>query len=192
MDIFKQLNWLDIFVVIILFRIGYIALKSNFPLEFFKLLGIITAIYLSLHYYASFSDYLAQRITTAKEKVPLEFLDFFVFVVLAIIGYLVGVILRGFICRFIKMEAADRLNKWGGLVLGIVRAYLSASLIIFMLVISSIGYFKNSVDKSYSGRNLFKAAPATYTWLWNNLFSRFMTKEKFNSVVIEVEKDINK
>ena len=66
------------------------------------------------------------------------------------------------------------------------------SLVMFMLFISSIGYFKDSVDRSYSGRNLFKAAPATYTWLWNNLFSKFMTKEKFNGVVLEVEKDINK
>lgn len=192
MNIFKQLNWVDIFVVIILFRIGYIAMKNGFSVEIFKLLGVITAIYLSLHYYTSFSDWVAQRITLAKEKAPLEFLDFCVFVILIIIGYLVWAILREVICRYIKMEAVPSLNKWGGLVLGITRAYFSVGLIIFMLAISSISYFKDSVSNSYSAGFFFKVAPTTYSWLWNNLTSKFMTQEKFNGVVLEVEKDINK
>lgn len=190
LDILKQFNWLDIFVVILLFRICYISLRNGLAAEFFKLLGTLTALYLALHYYTVLSDWINQRQFILKEKMPLEFLDFLLFVLLTVLGYVIFVILREAFSRFIKMEAKARLNKWGGLVLGIARGFLLSSLIIFMLVISSISYFKDSVISSYSGRRLFKVAPATYTRLWNSLLSKFMSKEKFNPTVLEVQDNL--
>ncbi len=191
LGIIKQFNWVDILVIIILFRIGYIAIKNGLLWEFFKLLGTILAVYLSLHYYTLLSDMMGQRLPSIKEKAPLEFLDFLSFVVLAIIGYLIFVSLRIVFHRFIKMEAVPNLNKWGGLVLGIGRGFLLAGLITFMLAISSINYLRNSVNDSYSGRQLFKVVPNTYSWLWNNIASKFMTGEKFNKTILEVQKDLH-
>lgn len=188
LEIIKQFNWVDFLVVIILFRICYIGAKSGFSLELFKFLGILSAIYLSLHYYTMLSDFFRNRI--AVKSLPLEFLDFLSFIVLAILGYLVFVSLRSVFYRFIKMEATPKLNKGGGFILGIGRGFLVAGLIIFMLVISSIGYLKNSVNDSYLGKRLVKVAPATYSALWNKLMSKFMTKEKFNQTVLEVQKDL--
>ncbi len=184
-DIIKQFNWVDIFVVIVVFRICYISLKNGLAKEFFKLLGTLTAIYISLHYYIVICDFIRKSLPT--EKVPLEFLDFLVFTVLAILGYLVFVLLRSIFHRFIKMEAVPKLNKWGGLVLGILRSFLLAGLIIFMLAISSIGYFKKSTENSYFGKRFFNIAPNTYSWLWNTITSKFMTAEKFNNKVTEFQ-----
>lgn len=189
LNIIKQFNWLDIIVVIILFRICYIAVKSGLPVELFKILGTLLAIYLSLHYYTMLSDFFRNRI--AVKSLPLEFLDFLSFTVLAILGYLIFVSLRVLFYRLIKMEAAPQLNKWGGLILGVGRGILLGGLIIFMLIISSVGYLKNSVKDSYSGKRLFKVAPATYSALWDNLMSKFATKEKFNSTILEVQKYIS-
>ena len=50
-EIIKQFNWVDIFVIILSVRVLYIAVKNGLPVELFKLLGTIAAIYLSLHYY---------------------------------------------------------------------------------------------------------------------------------------------
>lgn len=187
LNIVKQFNWVDIVVVILLFRIAYVATKNGLPLEIFKLLGTVLAIYLALHYYTGLSDWIGGRLPVAQEKTPLEFLDFIVFIILAILGYLIFVLLRSIFYRFIKMDAVPRLNKWGGLVLGIIRGFLTVGLVVFMLAISSIGYLKNSVDESYSSSRLLKIAPTTYTGLWNNFMSKFMSKEKFNTTVTQIQ-----
>lgn len=187
LNIIKQFNWVDILAVVIFFRILYVAAKNGLPVEFFKLLGTISALYLGLHYYTAASDWLRQRLLGINEKMPLEFLDFLSGIVLVMAGYLIFVLLRSVFYRFIKMEAVPGLSKWGGLVLGFLRAYLLLGLIIFMLVISSIAYFKKSVSGSYSGARLFRVAPEAYGWLWNNLASKFMSQEKFNPTVFEVQ-----
>lgn len=191
LDILKQFNWLDILIIIILFRIGYSAMKIGIPLEFFKFLGTILAIYLAMHYYTSLVDWLMQRAHVTKERIPLEFLEFLAFIFLAIVGYLIILSLRVVFSHFIKMEATPNLNKWMGLVLGIIRGFLLASLIIFILVISSTAYLKRSVVNSYFGRRIVNLAPNTYSWVWNKITSKFITDEKFNETILEVQKDLN-
>lgn len=190
LDIIKKLNWVDVFVIIILVRIGYVAFKTGFTIELFKLLGTVFAIYVSLHYYTVISDTILRRGATT-EKVPLEFTDFVSFLLLVIAGYLVFVFLRSVFYRFIKMEVAPNLQKWGGLVLGMLRGFLCVSLIIFILVICSFDYSKDSVKDSYTGKSLFKIPPATYSWLWNNVTSKFMNNEKFNKTILEIQDDFS-
>ena len=190
-DILKEFNWLDIFVIILLIRECYIASKTGLPIEIFKFLGTVAAIYIGLHYYTVVSDAIGLRFPYFKEKTPLRFLDFLSCAILAIIGYLVFLSLRVAFHRFIKMEAVPNLNKWGGLILGIVRGFLTVSLIIFVMILSDITYFKKSAVGSYSGKQLFEVSPNTYGWLWNNITSKFMTTEKFNKAVLEVKKDLN-
>lgn len=185
LNIFQQFNWLDIFVVTVLFRIGYVSLKRGLPVEIFKLLGTLTATYLSLHYYSLISLFFQQRLFN--QKGPLLILEFFVFLVLVILGYLIFVFLRSIFYRFIKMEAVSYLNRWGGLVLGLIRGVLFVGLIVFMLVFSGINYFTVSAEHSFLGRRLFDIAPATYSWLWNVVASKFMTAEKFNHRITEIQ-----
>lgn len=191
LELFRQFNWVDIFVIILLVRIGYVSFKTGFTIELFKLLGTICAIYLGMHYFTYISDALFRK-GAGLDKTPLEFSDFLAFFVLALAGYAVFVLLRSVFYRFIKMEAAPNLQKWGGLGLGMFRAFLCAGLAIFMLVISSFSYLKNSVAESYSGKNFFNIAPSTYSWLWNNVGSRFISGEKFNKAILEIQRDFVK
>ena len=181
----KQFNWVDIFVIVILIRVCWAAVKGGFLAELFKILGTISAIYLALHYYIGLSDSIRERIPF--KNVPLDFLDFVFFIVLAITGYLLFVVLRQATLKFINMEPIAQLNKWGGLILGITRAFLLSSLLIFMLLISSISYLKNSVINSFSGEYFSKIAPGVYGSIWNGVTSKFMTKEKFNQTVLETK-----
>lgn len=185
LNILKQCNWVDVFFVILLIRICYVAIKNGFSVELFKLLGTISAAYLSLHYYIIFPDYIVGRI--GGKFIPLEYLTFFSFVGLAILGYLIFILLSKVFSRFIQMEAVPNLNRWGSLILSIIRSFLLVSLIIFIFVIAPTAYFRNSVNNSYSGKRLFKIAPTTYTWLWNSIMSKFRTQEKFNETISEVQ-----
>ncbi len=185
-NILKQINWVDIFVLIVVLRICYVSVKSGFPAEIFKLCGTLTALYVALHYYAPLADYL-NGLFSLGGRVSSEFQRFVIFLVLAGAGYGIFVLLRNIFSHFIKMEALSALNKWGGLVLGLVRSALSVSLILFIMTISSIGYLKTSVENSYLGTKLFCAAPDTYTWIWSNIASKFAANQGYNSAVTDVK-----
>ncbi|MCM8795922.1 MAG: CvpA family protein [Candidatus Omnitrophica bacterium] len=189
LTILKQFNWVDILVIILYLRIIYIAFKSGLIAEFFKLLGTLLAIYLALHYFTFLSDWVSARLPVVREKAPLESLDFLCFVILTLVGYFSFVLLRSVFSRIIKTEAMPGLNRWGGFILGLIRGYLVVGLVIFMFVISSISYLKKSTQHAYTGRHLFQVAPATYKWFWEKVASKFMTHEKFNATLSEIQED---
>jgi len=189
LDIVRQWNWVDILVIIISVRICYVAMKSGFTVELFKLLGIILAIYLSLHYYTTLADFAKERLKI--KFIPLEFIDFLSFLILCTLGYLICAALREAIHHFVKMQPLPKLNRWGGLALGICRAFLFCGLLIFILVISTVAYFKKTVSSSYLGKRMFQIAPGTYSGLWDGIMSKFMTAEKFNATIQEVQENFN-
>lgn len=188
LNMLKEINWVDILVVIFAIRTIFVAVKTGFLVDIFKLLGTISAIYLGMHYYTRLSD-LARGMIKIEDKMPLEFLDFICFVLLALAGYLIFWGLRTSFKFFFKAEAVPALSKWGGLLSGAVRTILLISLLMFMLVISSVPYLKDSVSKSYSGKKIFNIAPATYFYVWKNFFSKFVTNEKSNNTILEVQRD---
>ncbi len=189
LNMLKQFNWLDIFILIMIFRICYIAIKSGFTTELFKFLGTLTAIYLAMHYSVLIADYIHKQLP-ATDKVPLQFVDFLVLLFLAAAGYLLFVLIRTLSNHFIKIEAISTLNKWGGLILGGFRSVLLVSLISFTLVVSGIPYFMNSVKHSYLGPRLILVAPNTYTWIWTNIFSKFMTFENEGNIAENIKKEL--
>lgn len=60
------------------------------------------------------------------------------------------------------------------------------SLVMYILVVSPVGYLKDSVASSYSGKYLFKVAPAIYSGLWKGIASKFISQEKFNQNILEI------
>ena len=188
-DILKHLNWIDIFIVIVIIRVCYISLATGFTIELFKLLGTIFSIYLSLHYYTVISNLIRDWLSSDKAAfgivVPVTF------VLLAILGYLVFSLLRNLIFRFIKMEAASGLNKWGGLIIGVFRSILLAGLIVFMLLVGGLPYFTASIKNSYSGLRFSTIAPATYTVIWDGFASKFFPDEIFNKAVLKIQENIS-
>ncbi len=185
LEIFAKTNWVDIVIVIVSCRICYVAMRTGFSVEIFKFFGSLLSIYVSMHYYPFLSDFVGQFIKM--EGDGLAFMDFISFMVLAVLGYTFFILMRHTFSRFIKLEAVPNLNKFGGLFLGMFRALFLSSLIIFGCIISTLDYMKSSVHSSFLGPQILSVAPNTYTWMWDNLMSKFMTSEKFNSTVLEAQ-----
>lgn len=181
--ILSRINWIDVFVVMLFIRISYVALKTGFPIELFKLLGAFLSVYLAMHYYTSLSSSLAQKLNL--KTLSAEVLNFAAFIFLAVLGYLVFMFLRVIFCRFIKMDAVPGLNRWGALLLGMARGFLLASLILYIFVISPLAYFGDSLEKSYCAKGIFKIAPFAYRAAWDGVASKFFTGEKVNETVLE-------
>lgn len=183
-----KLKWFDFFIIILLLRTCYIAVKCGIIIEIFKTLGLILAIFLSLHFYTAVSESLNARFSMS--AIPLEFLDFLVFVILAICGYFAFLILRMTFSRLVKTEAVSLFNKWGGLTLGILRGILLIGFVTYALVISSVIYLKTSVNNSYFGKTTLGIAPSVYRGLWEVIVSKFSAKDSYNQYVDETENSL--
>jgi len=183
-DVLLRLNWVDIIVIILVIRVSYISVKSGFPVEVFKLLGTICSIYLSLHYYLVLGDLLRGSFTSV---IPENYLNFLCFLALASLGYLLFFLLRTALYHFVDVKAVPALSKWGGLITGLLRDILLIGLIVFAFSISTVSYLSESANKSYIASRFLKTAPATYSWIWNNITSKFIPNEKFNKTVVESE-----
>ena len=186
MGILKQINWIDILILVFFLRIAFVSLKSGLPVEFFKLLGTISAIYVAMQYYIKLALLLADK--TGIENLSLEIVKLICFIILASAGYLLFVLVRMLVCRFLKMEAVPELNMWGGFITGICRGALLISLILFVLVLSNVKYLNKSVRNSYSAKTFFVLAPGTYKFLWRSVFSKIEPDSRLNKEVIAYEK----
>jgi uncharacterized membrane protein required for colicin V production len=184
-NILRQINGVDLIIAIILVKVCYTAVKTGLVTEAFKLLGTIAATYLSFHYFTTLADFMRGGAVT--KSMGLEFIDFLAFVLLALLGYAFFIVVRLAFGRFIKAEAAPRLNKIGALILGVVRGFLAASLIVFMLVISSVSVVKEMATAAYFGRNIVKISFSLYSGMWNGFFSKIMPHENFNDTLLEIQ-----
>ena len=107
------------------------------------------------------------------------------FLSVLVFDYFLFFLFRTALYHFVDVKAVPALSKWGGLVTGFLRDILLIGLIIFAFSISSVTYLANSANKSYIASRFSKVAPATYSWIWNNITSKFIPSEKFNNAVLE-------
>lgn len=189
-NIITQINGVDLIIAIILAKVCYIAVKSGMVTEAFKLLGVITATYLSLHYFTSLADIMRGR--SATSAMNLEFIDFVSFLLLALLGYGFFVVARMAFAHFIKAEAVPRVNKIGGLVLGLVRGFLAAGLIVFMLIISSVSITRDMAANSYFGSRIYKISYSLYGGMWNGFFSKILPHESYNRTLLEIQSNLSR
>jgi len=188
LDILRQFNWFDIFIVFLLLKIGYTSVKNGFVVELFKFLGTVFAIYISFHYFTVLSDIFMKRVPD-EQGFPLPFMDYVVCLVLIISIYLFFVLLRNLVCHFVKMEAVPTLSKWGGFILGIGRGIIVSSLIAFLFFISTVDYLSASAKNSYISRRIFNVSISTYDAAWNGLMNKLAPNEKHNRTITEIQQN---
>lgn len=184
-SIIKAINWVDICVLVLLFRIVYIAFKNGVVHEIFKVFCTVAALYISLHYYKALAAGLRGLLKLRDDA--FVSLDFFIFLALVILIFVVFFFLRKIFSKALKVEIVPTINKWGSFIFGLARTLLAASLLMFMLVLSGVDFLSNGVQQSYSAKYIAGIAPAVYSSLWNGIFSKFFSGEKINDNVLEAQ-----
>ena len=149
------INWVDLIVIIFLIRGGYIGLSRGFSVELFKVLGAIASSVLSLLYYNKLGLWLSSH-----SFLSLEVADFLSFVILFFTLLFIFKAVRVLLFRILHLELFCGLERWGGLILGIGRSIVFASLFLFTLTLLPVTYLKQSVEnESFSGPYLKDVAP---------------------------------
>ena len=184
----EQVNWIDVLVLIILIRTTYIAVRTGFPSEVFKLGGTICAIWLACHYYTRLGDFIRSYFSL-QGQVWVNLLDALAVFALAFLGYAIFVGIRLVFTILIKIEAVSLLNRWGAFILGLLRWSLVTSLLFFLIAVSVAGYLRSSLYSSFSGPRLIKLTPGVYLYFWDKLMNRFMDEQAFNREAVELSED---
>ncbi len=57
----KSINWIDAALVFLFIRMIFVGVKNGFISEFFKSLGVVAAVFVSLHYYSYLAAWVAKK-----------------------------------------------------------------------------------------------------------------------------------
>jgi uncharacterized membrane protein required for colicin V production len=159
MEIISRINWVDVLVVILMIRMSYIASREGLSHEIFPFIGSIVMAVVSLHYYKVLGAFISQGLS----GIPVELSNFFSFLILvAAMGFLVR-FLKGVLDKIVNVKWHPLIEKFGGLTVGVARAYIITSIVLIFLILMPLPYLQWSVrDRSLTGKRVLMAGPEIY------------------------------
>ncbi len=159
MDILRHMNWVDVLAVIIIIRISYIAFQDGLSHEIFPVITVVARIVICLNYYNKIGRYISENLL----KMPLPVANFLSFLVLAVGTGLIFKLVRMLLDKIIKVEWHPLIERFGGLLFGMVRAFLVTSLVMMTITLAPFKYLQWSVrDKSVTGMYILRIGPSIY------------------------------
>ncbi len=175
-EFLKSFNWIDILLAVIALRIIFIGFKRGVVVEFFKLLGTVFAVFITLHYYSSLS-----RVFQNFLRLPSGFADFLCFAILWIVVVIVFKLIRDGFLILLKIEAHSIFERWGSLFFSVVRVLLVGSLTVLFLRVVNLEYFNAHLQESLFSQKLAQIAPQVYEKSFNGFISKFFPTEELNT-----------
>ena len=155
---FSRINWVDVLAVILLVRMGYIGLRLGLGAELVKLVGLIAGFVVGFRYYQEVGDFLARRTFLSTEWVSMLTMV----LIVAVVYFVVTRIMR-LLEKLVQINFEKKLNQVGGLVAGLVRGLLIASVALVACQQLSAPTLQESIQQhSMSGRMVSQVAPAVY------------------------------
>lgn len=156
MDIVTKLNWVDVLVIIIMLRTSYVAFQDGLSHEIFPLIGVFLSLVLSLAYYNGIAFIISQNIA-----IPISILKFLSFTAIFVAVIFAFKLLRLILDKIIKVTWHPLIEKFGGLLAGVVKASIVTSAILIILALLPLSYIKWSImDRSLTGIYFLKVGPS--------------------------------
>ncbi|MBI3315276.1 MAG: CvpA family protein [Candidatus Omnitrophica bacterium] len=179
---FRSINWVDVVLLVLFVRTVFISVKTGLIAEVFRLLGLVTALFVGLHHYAFAAEFLAK-----KTFLPLADLRFLVFTILVCAVILVFKFARDGILLLFKVKTNHQgFDKYGAGVLGAVRGWLLCSTVLFAVFLVSHPLVHAQAFSSWGHKVAARAAPDTYSFLFHQVIGKLFEGQKFNADVFTV------
>ena len=178
----KSINWVDVALVVLLVRVIFIGVKNGFIAEVCKFLGVFVALFVSLHYYSV----LAAKIHGAVHG-SLAVWEFVSFILLVITGYgLFWAIRLGLSLLFKAETQHEGFDKYAAGLLSIGRGFLTASLVVFGLLLTAHPWISHQTFHSVAFRLIGKTASHTYSLVFHQVVDKLFAGQHFNDTVYQV------
>lgn len=175
MKILQYLSWIDVVLILLFIRILYSGIKKGFIAECFKVLAAVVGVYIAFHFYDPLSTAIGGFLPASTSLLHVVSL-----ILLWVINLVVFRIIRQGLQVVINMEAHKNLNQWGGSVLSLFRFIVSASLLLFAMLLTNVDGVKDAVFQSHMSKKILKVAPMLYEKVHLSVVDRFFASEKFN------------
>lgn len=160
MEIVTKINWVDILVAILMIRMSYVAFRDGLGRQIFPFFGSILIVIFALHYYLQIGSGLYYNLG----YIPIEIWNFLSFLGIVVVLFIIIKLLSGLVEKVIKVEWHPALEKFGGLIIGVMRAYIITAIVIMVLALAPLPYLQWSIrDRSLTGRYFLMAGPEVYT-----------------------------
>ena len=140
---------------------GYVGLRSGLPAELLKLFAVLGGFFLSFSLYGQIGLFLA-----SVSFLSLPWAEALSLITLVVLLYLGLTRLGRLLEPFIKVAFNERINSVGGLVLGLIRGGLVASILLVILLELPSNYLERLIrGRSLTGKSVSEIAPTVYDGL---------------------------
>jgi len=176
-----NLNAVDVFMALVIAMIIFIGAKEGIVAGLVKLLGVVCLTVITLHYYVPFADYLRAKFFGKDAET-----EFFAFSLLAIpILAMFALISRGWVL-ILKIKLHAFADRWGGVVLSLLRSYLLCGLIFLAFLISKNDFAEPRARQSVSRYMFGNAAAGFYEASYASVIKKFFPGEEINEDVFKL------
>ncbi len=159
MEILAKINWVDVLILIIVLRTSYVSLQDGLSHEILPLAGSVCMLVFSLHYYNRIALFLYNGGFT----LPMELLNPAGFILSAVVIGILFKFIKVMIDKIIKVSWHPLIEKFGGLLAGVVRGAILTSTILITIVLIPLPYLQWSVrDRSLTGVYFLRIGPVIY------------------------------
>lgn len=167
------LNFVDLFLAIMIVAIIRSGARKGIIAEVFKLLGISCVIFVTLHYYARFANVL--RVQFFGKEASTEFLAFSI---LGILVFVIFILISKWWVLVLKIKFPEKIDRYGGIVLSLMRSYFACGLIFFVLILAKHEYVSPGARQSVSCHIFRYVAVDFYKATHSVLVEKFFPNER--------------
>jgi uncharacterized membrane protein required for colicin V production len=158
MEIIKNINWLDIIVLVLVVRGVYMGAKRGLTAELFNFFGIIISLILAIQWYSRVADVLILNFS-----LPIWLSKFLCFVVITQIIRITFKYSLALLLKILNIQFIPQLEKIGGGIIGLGRGVIAAGILILALSFIPNDYMKESIRaKSFTGNFLIRVTERIY------------------------------
>ncbi|MEM7816568.1 MAG: CvpA family protein [Candidatus Aenigmatarchaeota archaeon] len=167
MEIIKYLNFIDLLLIFLFFRIIYIALLKGVIKELVKLISVLISSLIAFHYYSFFS----KKFENIFSFLNLKYFNFISFILLFLGINLTISLISKILFVFLKQHTPSPEEKFFSFCIGCVRFAMLSSIFIFCFSLAN-----NYVLKSFSSR-LFKNLASGFYIVSLNTYNKISGKQ---------------
>lgn len=161
MEIIKNINWLDIIVLVLVIRCAYMGARRGLTAELFNFFGIIISLVLAIQWYSRVADVLILNF-----GLPIWLSRLLCFVVIAQVIRIAFKYSLTVFLKVLNIQFIPQLEKIGGGIIGSGRGIIAAGILMLTLSFIPNDYMKESIQsRSFTGSFLIKVTERTYTTL---------------------------
>lgn len=173
----------DLFFLILILRVVYIAISKGVLCEIFKAAGLLIASIFSFHYYYILGDYIGKRVSFLNK----EYLYFTCFLLILISIWAIFSLLRTIATLLVaKDKEVSFPQRWVSAFIGWGRAIFFSSVVVFLF--QQVPFDQKIFKKTISYGMFKKIAPKIYL-VTLNLYQKINPKVKVNNEVVKYCKE---